>query len=122
MSQEPQYLSDVLVSQPLAHITMQEGLLSITALALALGTVMARKANGEFTPIDFAGAAPLNKAVAVLAEPAEVSTSTQKRDLIRRIAAVSKDGLVWPAGASTEQITTALAELEALTIVPVNVY
>lgn len=122
MSQEPKYLGDVLVSPPMAHITMQEGTLSITAVALALGTVMARKANGEFTPIDFSAAAPLNKAVAVLAEPADVSTATQKRDLIRRVAAVSKDGLVWPAGATAEQITTALAELEALTIVPKNVY
>jgi len=122
MSQEPKYLSDVLITSPLSHITLQECTLSVTSVALTIGMVLACKANGEFAPVDFAGTAPLNKAVAVLAEPVEVSSTTQKCDVIRRVAAVSKDGLVWPAGATTEQINTALADLEAQTIVPKDVY
>ena len=122
MSQEPKYLSDLLITKVADNWTLQEGTLSITALALTIGTVLARKANGEFTPIDFAGAAPLNKAVAVLAEPAAASTATQKLDFIRRGAAVAKSGLVFPTSATAEQIATALNELEALGIVPIDVY
>lgn len=40
--------------------------------------------------------------------------------MIKRGATVAKNELIWPAGATDEQIKAALAELEALGIVAQN--
>ena len=117
---EPTHLSDVLLVEVAIGWTKQSGLLAATALALSIGVVLAQEADGEYTPIDFAGASPLNKAVAVLATPAEVSTTAQNTVVIKRGATVAKNNLIWPEGATDEQIKTALAELEALGIVAQN--
>jgi hypothetical protein len=114
---QPKVLSDVLLVEVKSGWTKQSGLLSATALALAIGVVMAQKADGEYTPIDFAAAAPLNKAAAVLAVNVDESTSAQKTVFIKRGAVVASNELVFPDGATDEEIKTALAELEALGIV-----
>lgn len=119
---EPTHLSDVLLVEVAAGWTKQSGLLAAIALARPIGVVLAQKADGEYTPIDFAGAAPLNEAVAVLATPAEVSTTAQKTVVIKRGATVAKNNLIWPEGVTDEQIKTALAELEALGIVAQNAF
>lgn len=117
---QPKVLGDVLLIEVKAGWTKQNGLLAATAVALTIGVVLAQKADGELTPIDFAGEAPLNKAVAVLATNVEESTTAQKAVFIKRGATVAKNELIWPAGATDEQIKTALAELEALGIVAQN--
>lgn len=119
---EPTYLSDVLLVEVAAGWTKQNGMLAATAVALSIGVVLAQLSSGEYTPIDFAGAAPLNKAVAVLATPAEVSPTAQKTVVIKRGATVALSNLIWPEGATDEQIKTALAELEALGIATDNAY
>ena len=114
---QPKVLGDVLLVEVKAGWTKQNALLSATAVALAIGVVMAQKADGEYTPIDFAGAAPLNKAAAVLAVNVDESATAQKVVLIKRGAVVASNELVFSDGATDEQIKTALAELEALGIV-----
>ena len=113
---EPKHLGDVLLVEVKAGWTKQNGLLAATALALSIGVVLAQKADGEFTPIDFSGAAPLNKAAAVLAVNVDEATTAQKVVLIKRGAVVASNELVFPDGATDEEIKTALAELEALGI------
>ncbi len=117
---EPKHLGDVLLVEVKAGWTKQNGLLAATAVALTIGVVLAQKADGELTPIDFAGEAPLNKAVAVLATNVDESATAQKAVSIKRGATVAKNELIWPAGATDEQIKAALAELEDLGIVAKN--
>ena len=117
---QPKVLGDVLLVEVKAGWTKQNGLLSATAVVLAIGVVLAQKADDEFTPIDFAGAAPLNKAAAVLATNVDESATAQKAVFIKRGATVAKNELIWPEGTTDEQIKTALAELEALGIVAQN--
>lgn len=117
---EPKHLGDVLLVEVKAGWTKQNGLLSATRVALAIGCVLAPTADGEFTPIDFAANAPLNKAAAVLAANVDESGAPQKTVMIKRGATVAKNELIWPAGATDEQIKAALAELEALGIVAQN--
>jgi hypothetical protein len=114
---EPKHLGDVLLVEVKPGWTKQNGQLSATALALTIGVVLAQKADGEYTPIDFAGTGVAKKAAAVLAINVDESTTAQKVVLIKRGAVVAKNELVWPAGATDDQIKTALAELEALGIV-----
>ena len=117
---EPKHLGDVLLVEVKSGWTKQTALLSATSVALAIGCVLAQKDDGEFTPIDFAAGAPLNKAAAVLAANVDESQVAQKTVMIKRGATVAKNELIWPAGATDEQIKAALAELEALGIVAQN--
>ena len=117
---EPKHLGDVLLVEVKAGWTKQTALLSATSVALAIGCVLAQKDDGEFTPIDFAAGAPLNKAAAVLAANVDESEAAQKTVMIKRGATVAKNELIWPAGATDEQIKAALVELEALGIVAQN--
>lgn len=117
---EPKHLGDVLLVEVKAGWTKQTALLSATSVALAIGCVLAQKDDGEFTPIDFAAGAPLNKAAAVLAANVDESQVAQKTVMIKRGATVAKNELIWPAGATDEQIKAALVELEALGIVAQN--
>ena len=48
--------------------------------------------------------------------------TAQKTVLIKRGAVVAKNNLIFPIGATDEQIKTALAELEALGIVAENAF
>lgn len=117
---EPKHLGDVLLVEVKAGWTKQSGLLAATALALSIGVVLAQKADGEYTPIDFAGTGVAKKAAAVLATNVDESATAQKAVFIKRGATVATNELIWPAGATDEQIKTALAELEALGIVAQN--
>ncbi|WP_049044390.1 head decoration protein [Acinetobacter bereziniae] len=117
---EPTHLSDVLLVEVKQGWTKQNGMLSATTIALGIGVVLAQLASGEYTPVDFAGNGAAKKAAAVLATTADVSTTAQKTVVIKRGAVVAKNNLVFPEGATDAQITTALAELEALGIVAQN--
>lgn len=119
---EPTYLSDVLLVEVAAGWTKQNVMLATTAVALSIGVVLAQLSSGEYAPIDLAGTTPANKAVAILATNVDVSTSPQKTVVIKRGATVALSNLIWPEGATDEQIKTALVELEALGIATDNAY
>lgn len=119
---EPTHLSDVLLVEVKAGWTKQNVLLAATTVALGIGTVLAKLASGEYAPVDLAGTGVAKKAVAVLASSAEISTTAQKTVVIARGATVAKNNLILPAGATDEQIKTAVAELEALGIVAENAF
>ena len=119
---EPKHLSDVLLVEVAQGWTKQNGLLAATTIALAIGTVLSKDANGILQPIDFAATDGTEDAVAVLATHADINTSQQKIVLIARGATVAQNQLVWPAGATEPQITAAIAQLEALGIVAQDAY
>lgn len=117
---EPKTLGDVLKVEVAAGWTKQRGKLAATTVALPIGFVLAKLTTGEYAPVDFAGTGAAKKAAAVLITPADIATGQQKIVVIARGATVSKKNLVFTAGATEPQIATALAELEALGIVPVE--
>lgn len=119
---EPKYLSDVLIVEVAPNWTKQNGLLAATTIALVIGTVLSKDANGIYQPIDFAATDGTEDAVAVLATHADINTSQQKIVLIARGATVAKNELVFPEGATEPQIAAALAQLEALGIVAQDTY
>ncbi|MCU4601865.1 head decoration protein [Acinetobacter ursingii] len=119
---EPKYLSDVLLVEVAAGWTKQNGVLAAITETTAMGTVLSKDANGILQPIDFTATDGTENAVGVLATNADINPSQQKTVFIARGATVAKNQLVWPEGATDEQIATALAELEALGIVAQNTY
>lgn len=84
------------------------------------GTVLGRlTASGELVQLDPA-AAPADgseKAVAVLFAAVDASAAAQPAVITARDTEVVGHALIWPTGATPEQKSTALAELEPLGIV-----
>lgn len=119
---EPKYLSDVLLVEVAQGWTKQNGVLTATTVALAIGTVLSKDANGILQPIDFAAADGTENAVGVLATHADINTGQQKTVYIARGATVAKNELVFPEDATEQNITDALAQLEALGIVAQDTY
>lgn len=119
---EPKHLGDVLLVEVAAGWTKQNVLLAATAVVLTIGVVLSKTASGIYQQIDFAATDGTEDAVAVLATHADISTGQQKTVVIARGAAVAKNQLVFPAGATEPQIAAALAQLEALGIVAQDAY
>lgn len=90
----------------------------ITGTKLPMGTVLAKLAD-KYQRIDFAGAGGAEVAAAVLAEDIDASAGDVRGVIIKRGAVVASDALVWPSGVTAPQKTGALAQLEALGVVPV---
>lgn len=90
----------------------------ITGAKLTMGTVLAKLA-GKYQCIDFAGSGGAEVAAAVLAEDVDAAAGDVPGVIIKRGAVVAISGLVWPSGATAPQIIGALAQLEALGVVPV---
>ena len=84
--------------------------------ALALGTVLAKNAAGEFNPVNFAGSGGAQTAVAVLCEAVPVRAAVGKGTALRNGCVLDEPTLVWPAGATDVQKAGALASLGALGI------
>lgn len=91
---------------------------TLTGSDLPLGAVLA-KVSGKYQAVNFAGSGGAEIAVAVLAEAVDASAADAPGVVIARGAVINTGALVWPAGATAPQKTGALAELEALGIVPV---
>ncbi len=109
-------LGDLLMIEVHRGWTRQVG--TITAADLPLGTVLAKVA-GKYQQIDFAGSGGAEVVAAVLAEDVAAAAGDLPGVVIARGAIINSNALVWPAGATDPQKAGALAELEALGIVPV---
>lgn len=119
---EPKYLSDVLLVEVAQGWTKQTQTMAPITAALAIGAVLALNADGKYVPVDFAATDGTEKAVGVLASPAEIATTDQKAVVIERGATVARNQLEFPEGATDEQKATAVAELLALGIVAQDTY
>lgn len=81
-----------------------------------LGTVLAKDAGGEYNPVDFAGAAGAEVAIAVACEKVDASAAAKKGTAMRRGCVLDTPSLVWPAGATDLQKAGAIASLNGLGI------
>lgn len=111
----PQTLADLLL------VEVKPGWSKDTALfaagtAYPQGTVLAL-VSGKYLALDPAGTGDAKKARAVAAETVDATAGDKNGVVIARGAVLESTALVWPAGATDAQKTTAIAELEARGIV-----
>lgn len=82
-----------------------------------LGTVLA-KVSGKWQALDLAATGAAKKAAGVAATDVDATAVERTGPVIARGATLALGELVWPAGATDAQKTTAIDELTALGIVP----
>ena len=116
---EPKHVGDVLLVEVAKGWTKQKGVLSATTVDLEIGTVLTKVA-GKYKPVDLAATNGSQLPVGILAVRAPINTGEQPIVFIARGASVAKDQLVWPVGATTNQIAAALDALELKGIVAVT--
>lgn len=114
---ESNTLGDLLMIEVHRGWSRQRG--TITGADLALGTVLA-KVSGKYQQLDPAGSGGAEVVAAVLAEDVNAAAADLPGVVIARGAVINSAALVWPTGTTDPQKATALAELEALGIVPVT--
>lgn len=115
LHEEPVSLTDLLLTEVCpgwtkSTVTYQAG------AVLMLGMVLAKVA-GKFLPLDLAGAGDEKVAAAVAADLVDATAGDKKGPAICRGAVLDLNYLVWPAGITDVQKATAIAELDARTIV-----
>lgn len=112
---QPKDLGDLLLVQVSPGWT-KDNITLLGGHVYALGQVLA-KVDHKHQPLDPAGKAPANKAVAVLAEPIDATTGDKPAVVIARGAVLALAELTWPAGITAEQKAQALDQLNAHGIV-----
>lgn len=110
----PKTLSDVVIYEISPLFSRESVTLPAQAKPLALGTVLAHAADAwqPLTP----GLADVDT-MAVLISPVAVSDAEQTTAMLVRGVVVSLDGLVWDAGLTQNDKTTALGKLDAQGVV-----
>jgi len=79
---------------------------------LQAGTVLGQvTASGEYVALNPAASDGSQKAAAVLLYDIDASAASAKATALVRLAEVASDLLVWPAGITAAQISTALGQL-----------
>jgi hypothetical protein len=112
--QQPKSLNDLLLSEPISGLTKESVVLS--GGNIEIGTVLG-KLGSAYKPLAPGGGDSTETAAAVSAVAVDASVEDVPGVVIRRLAAVSLEQLVWPSGITEAQKATALAELGALHIV-----
>jgi Bacteriophage lambda head decoration protein D len=85
---------------------------------LKAGTVLAVLGSGEYAAIDFAGTGTADDAAAILFQDTDASAADKATvAMVRGPCEVMRDKLVWPDGATAQNKTDALDQLEALGII-----
>lgn len=112
---QPKDLGDLLLVQVSPGWTKDKAVL-LGGTDYPLGQVLAKVA-GKYQALDLTSTSPAKKAVAVLAEHVDARTGDKPGVVIARGAVLALGELVWPAGITEPQKTTALAELNAQGIV-----
>ena len=116
MQTEKNTLGDVLLAEVLPAWTRETATLAdMAGVDVPVGTVLALVAS-KYRPVNFAGTAGAEIAVAVLAEDHLAHDDDGDCVVIARGAVVNSAGLVWPAGATTPNKTTGTAALKAVGI------
>ena len=90
-------------------------------VSVDVGTVLAQidGGDGTFVPINFAAEDGSENPAAIAIAQKPSSTATQPVLALRRLGAVSAANLIWPDGATQQQVSDALKKLEAFFIFPV---
>ena len=107
-------LTDLLLIEVHRGWSRQAITLAGPVAALPMGTIVGKiTANGKYAPLTPAASNGTQLAAGVLIADAEASTPDKKADALLRGGVVNLAALVWPAGITELQKTTALAQLEA---------
>jgi hypothetical protein len=109
-------ISALLLLEVKAGWTKQKVILKAGVL-YALGTVLAQDADKKYVALDPTSPDAEKVAVAVLGETIDASKGDMKGVVIKRGAVLDLAELVWPAGITDAQKTSALEQLEVLGIV-----
>ncbi|MDR6915095.1 hypothetical protein J2X66_001960 [Pseudomonas sp. 3296] len=112
---QPKDLGDLLLIEVCPGWTRSQATL-MAGTDYLLGQVLAKVA-GKYQALDLAGTGPAKKATAVLADPIDATAADQPAIVIARGAVLALAELIWPAGITDAQKTTALDELNAQGIV-----
>jgi hypothetical protein len=111
---ESNRLCDVLVGESAVHNRHSRDKVAIAAgQTLFIGEVVGRiTAGGEITAINFSASDGSENAAGIMAGNYDAGAAGIEGVMIARQAVVREDGLIWPAGATSQQIAGALAQLE----------
>lgn len=113
---QPTALSDV-VNKELDPIYCRDEVILASGKTAELGTVLAKLADGKYAPVDPAGSAPANVAVAVAFEAIDATTADKKIAVVSRGAIVDGNCLRWVSTITPAQKLIAEKELTSLGIV-----
>ena len=84
---------------------------------IAFATVVARlTSSGNVVTLNSGGGGGNDIAVGIICEDVNASTAVKKSWMIARHAIVAANSVIWPAGTTTTQMNTAIAQLKALGI------
>lgn len=85
---------------------------------LQAGTVLGKvTASGKYAPVNFSASDGSQTATAILFDNVDATEKDRSAVVTVRHAEVKASALVWPAGAQTDQIKAALAQLQGSAIV-----
>ena len=104
-------VGDFILSIANGTLSLENGVLS--AGDLKAGTVVS-KLSGNYVQLDPDAETGAETAVGVLMTNADASTAAQAVVVVARQAEVKADGLIWPAGITTEEKTAALQSLASI--------
>jgi len=112
-------LCDILVGESQIHNRYSRDKVTIAAgQNLAIGTVIGKiTASGQVTQVNFASDDGSQIAHGIVIDDYDAVNGLVKGAAIVRNAVVRESALVWPVGATTEQMAGALAQLEERGIV-----
>jgi Bacteriophage lambda head decoration protein D len=115
--QEGRYASEFVVSEGNGKIS-RETITVLSGETLEASAVLGKiTASGKYKALDPAAVDGSEAAAGILYAPVDASAADAEGVAIVRLAEVNAAELVWPAGISGGEQTTALADLAALTII-----
>jgi len=84
---------------------------------IAFATVVGRlNSNSNIVTLNSGGGTGNDIAVGIIADDVNASTAAKRSWMIARHAIVATNSVIWPAGTTTTQMNTAIAQLKALGI------
>jgi hypothetical protein len=114
---EGRYAGEFIVSEGNGRIS-RETITVLSGQNLQAGAVLGKvTASGKYKALDPAAADGSQSAAVILYEAVDASAADAEGVAVVRLAEVNAAELVWPAGITSGQKTTALGQLATLTII-----
>lgn len=111
-------VSDIVKDEAENRFSRDEETLASGSGIVAIGTVLGKvTASGKYKPLAPGASDGTQNAAAVILETADATDADQTVVTLKRHAQVVTQNLVWPAGITSNQKSSAIADLEAIGIV-----
>lgn len=104
------------IIEEVGQISRETGAYAADNGKVIAGTVLAT-VGGEFVPLDPAATDGSETATSIAMYPVDTTGGVKRGTVTARLTTVQAEVLVWPEGATDEQKTAALAQLETTTII-----